>query len=63
MAYHRRWTAGVKRVAGKTYRVVKSGGAWLIYHAGKLVALVIRNIAYTFAREVGKHFAKRILAA
>ena len=60
---YRRWTTGVKRIGGKAYRVVRDGGAWLIYHAGKLVALVIRNIAYTFSREVGKHFAKRILAA
>jgi hypothetical protein len=63
MAVRTRWTTGVKRIAGKTFKVVKSGGAWLIFHAGKLVALVIRNIAYTFSREVGRHFAKRILAA
>lgn len=61
--HSKKWTVGVKKVAGRTYKVVKSGGAWLIYHAGKLVALVIRNIAYTFSREVGKSFAKRILAA
>lgn len=58
-----RWTTGVKRLGRKTYKVVKSGGAWLIYHAGKLIALVIKNIAYTFSREVGKRLAKRILAA
>ncbi len=57
------WTTGVKRLGRKVYKVVKSGGAWLIFHAGKLVALVIRNIAYTFSREVGKRLAKRILAA
>jgi len=63
MAYARRWSAGVKRLAGKTWKVVKSGGAWLIYQAGRLVALIVRNIAYTFSREVGKGLARRVLAA
>lgn len=60
---YRRWSVGIKRHAGKTYRVVKSGFVWLIYKAGKLVAMVIKNVAYTFSREVGKGLAKKILAA
>lgn len=63
MVYRRRWTTGLKRIGRKTYKVVKSGGAWLIYHAGKLVALAVRNIVYVFSREIGKAFAKRVLAA
>lgn len=58
-----RWTTGVKKVGRKTYKVVKSGGAWLIYQAGKLVAIAIKQIVYTFSREVGKRLAKRVLAA
>ena len=58
-----RYSTGVKKVGRKTYKVAKSGGAWLVYHAGKLVALMIRNIVYTFSREVGKSLARKILAA
>jgi hypothetical protein len=59
----KRWTTGVKRIGRKTYKVVKSGGAWLIYHAGRLVALFVKGAMHTFSREVGKTLAKRVLAA
>ncbi len=59
----RRWSLGVKRVAGQTYRVIKRGGAWLVFKGAELVAMFIRNVVYTFSREVGKGLARKILAA
>ena len=59
----RRFKTGVKRVGGGTYRVIKRGAAWLIMQGGKLLAMLIHGIIYTFSREVGKHLARRIFAA
>lgn len=58
-----RWSTGVKRVAGNTYRVVRQFGAWLIMKAGKLVAAFINGVIYTFGREMGKQMARRVFAA
>lgn len=58
-----KWATGTKRVAGKTYRVVKRGGAWLIMQGGKLIAMFIKGVIYTFSREVGRHLARRIFMA
>ncbi len=58
-----KWSTGVKRVAGNTYRVVKQFGAWLIMKAGKLVAAFVQGVVYTFSREMGKQLARRVYAA
>lgn len=58
-----KWTTGTKRVAGKTYRVVKRGGAWLIMQGANLVGMFIKGVIYTFSREVGRHLARRIFMA
>lgn len=58
-----KWSTGVKRVAGTTYRVVKQFGAWLIMKAGKLVAAFVNGVIYTFGREMGRQLARRVFAA
>ena len=59
----RRWTTGVKRVGGKTYKVIKRGGVWLITMGGMLVAMFVKGVIHTFSREVGKGLARRVFAA
>lgn len=57
------WTTGIKRIAGRTYSVIKRFGSWLIIEGGKIVAAFIRGVVYAFAREVGRSLARRIFAA
>lgn len=58
-----RWSTGIKRVGGKTYRVVKAFGAWLIVKGGQILAAFIKGVVYTFSREMGKQLARRVYAA
>ena len=58
-----KWSTGVKRVGRKTYKVVKMFGAWLILHAGKIVAAFINRVVYVFGTELGKRAARKVFAA
>ena len=58
-----KWSTGTKKVARKTYRVVRTFGSWLIIQGGKIIAAFIQGVIYTFSREFGKNLARRVFAA